>query len=160
MNTPKKHVRSLLSTKHDIMHPELVKQRHRRFLRDYMEGSHVKKFCHKIERKSLNIITWYFNNSAEPPELFNNDHHPIILTNDLSQISPYLKDLWAKGPHFYQLLTVIIGLNFNLILILLPVEWELDICFEAKVLYFRMIYQYPVHPRNLHRGHQRQALPS
>ena len=31
-----------------------------------MEGSHVKEFCHKTEGKSLNIITDYFNNSAEP----------------------------------------------------------------------------------------------
>ena len=93
-------LKSLLSTKHGKLHPELVKRRHRKFLRDGMEGSHIKKFCHKIERKSLNIITGYFNNSAEPQKLVNNDHHPIILTNDTSHISPSLKDLCAKGPSF------------------------------------------------------------
>ena len=65
-----------------------------------MECSHVVEFSHKIERKSLNIITEYFNNSTEPEELVNNDHHPITLTNDASQISPFLKDLYAKRPSF------------------------------------------------------------
>ena len=65
-----------------------------------MEGSHVKEYCHEIERKSLNIITGYFSNSDKTQELVNNDHHPIILTNDTSQISPSLKDLCAKGPSF------------------------------------------------------------
>ena len=48
------------------LHLQLVKRRYRKFFRDSMEGSHVKEFCHKTEGKSLNIITDYFNNSAEP----------------------------------------------------------------------------------------------
>ena len=67
-----------------------------------MEGSHVKEYCHKTERKFLNIITAYFNNSDETQELVNNDHHPIILKNDMSQISASLEDLCAKGPSFVQ----------------------------------------------------------
>ena len=94
------YVKNLLSTKHGKLHPKLVKRRHRKFLRDGTEGSHVKEYCHKIERKSLNIITGYFSNSDETQELVNNDHHPIILTNDTSQISPSLKDLCAKDPSF------------------------------------------------------------
>ena len=101
-NTPKKtyYVKNLLSTKHDKLYPKLVKRRHRKFLRDGMEGSHVKEYCHKIERKSLNIITGYFSDSDETQELVNNDHNPVILMNDTSQISPSLKDLCAKGPSF------------------------------------------------------------
>ena len=57
----------MLREKHpDKLHLKLVKRRYRKFLRDSMEGSHVKEFCHKTEGKSLNIITDYFNNSAEP----------------------------------------------------------------------------------------------
>ena len=93
-------MKNLLSTKHEKLHPKLVKHRHRKFLRDGMEGSHVKEYCHKIERKSLNIITGYFSSSDETQELVNNDHHPVILTNDTSQISPSLKDLCAKGASF------------------------------------------------------------
>ena len=51
-----------------------------------MEGSYVKEFCHEIEIKSLNVITGYFNDSVEAQELFNINHHTIILTNDTSQI--------------------------------------------------------------------------
>ena len=65
-----------------------------------MEGSHVQEFFHKTERKYLNIITGYFNDSVEPQELVINNYHPIILTNDKSQISLFLKDLCVKGPSF------------------------------------------------------------
>ena len=93
-------MKSLLTVKHGKLHPELVKGRHRKFLRNCIEGSRVKEFCHKIERKSLNIITTYFNNRAESQEVVNNDHHPIILTNDTSEISLSIKDVRVKGPSF------------------------------------------------------------
>ena len=54
-----------------------------------------------VKSKIFNIIIAYLNNnSAEPQEHVNNDHHPIILTNNTSRISPSLKDLCAKGPSF------------------------------------------------------------
>ena len=80
------YVKSLLSTKHDNLHQDPVERRHRKFQWDGMEGSYVKEFCHEIEIKSLNVITGYFNDSVEPQELFNINHHTIILTNDTSQI--------------------------------------------------------------------------
>ena len=46
-----------------------------------------------------------------------------ILTNDASQIPPFLKDLCAKGPSFLPT-----PINYDLTLILLLVEWGLDIC--------------------------------
>ena len=64
---------------------ELVKRRNCKFFRDGMGGSHFKEFCHKIERKSVNIIKAYLNNSAEPLELVNKDHHSIIQTNNTLQ---------------------------------------------------------------------------
>ena len=42
------YVKILPSTKHDKLHPDLVKRRHRKFLSNAMEGSHVKEFCRKI----------------------------------------------------------------------------------------------------------------
>ena len=42
------YVKILPSTKHDELHPDLVKCRHRKFLSNAMEGSHVKEFCRKI----------------------------------------------------------------------------------------------------------------
>ena len=94
------YVKSLLSTKHDKLHQDPVKRRHRKFLWDGMESSYVKEFCHETERKSLNGITGYFNDSVEHQQLFNINHHTIILTNDVSQIRPFLKDLCAKHPSF------------------------------------------------------------
>ena len=46
----------MLSAKHGKWHPELAKRKHRKYLRNGMEGSPVKEFCHKIERKFLNIL--------------------------------------------------------------------------------------------------------
>ena len=94
------YVKSLPSMKHDKLHQDSVKCRHRKFLWDGMEGSYVKELCHEIERKSLNVITGNFNDSVEPQEFFNINHHTIILTNDASQIPPFLKDLCVKGPSF------------------------------------------------------------
>ena len=94
------YVKSLLSMKHDKLHQDSVKCRHRKFLWDGMEGSYVKELCHEIERKSLNVITGNFNDSVEPQEFLNINHHTIILTNDASQIPPFLKDLCVKGPSF------------------------------------------------------------
>ena len=99
---PKKsyYVKSLPSMKHDKLYQDSVKCRHRKFLWDGMEGSYVKELCHEIERKSLNVITGNFNDSVEPQEFLNINHHTIILTNDASQIPPFLKDLCVKGPSF------------------------------------------------------------
>ena len=94
------YVKSLPSVKHDKLHQDSVKRRHRKFLWDGMEGSYVKELCHEIERKSLNVITGNFNDSVEPQEFLNINHHTIILTNDASQIPPFLKDLCVKGPSF------------------------------------------------------------
>ena len=116
------YVKSLLSMKYDKLRQDSVKRRHRIFLWGGMEGSYVKELCHEIERKSLNVITRNFNDSVDPQELFNINHHRIILTNDASQIPPFLKGLCAKVSNFYQLLSIMIGLNFNLTLILLLVE--------------------------------------
>ena len=93
-------MKSQLSAKHEKLHPKLIRCRHRKCLGNGMEGSRVKQYCHKIERKPLNKMTGYCNNSDESQDLVNNDHHPIILTNDTSQISPTLKDFCAKGPSF------------------------------------------------------------
>ena len=89
-----------------------------------MEDSHVKEFCHKIERKSLNIPPTYFNDSAESQDHVDNDHHPIFLANGTSQISPSLKDLRSLSPsvHLYKLLSIMIGLKFKLTYTLLLVE--------------------------------------
>ena len=46
----------MLSAKHGKWHTELAKCKHRKYLRDGMEGFPVKEFCHNIERKFLNII--------------------------------------------------------------------------------------------------------
>ena len=86
--------------KHDKLHQDSVKRRHRKFLWDGMKGSYVKELCYEIERKSPNLITGKFNDSIEPQELFNINHHTTVLTNDASQITPFLKDLCAKGPSF------------------------------------------------------------
>ena len=94
------YVKSLLSTKHEKLHQDPVKRRHCKFFGDGIEGSYFKECCHEIERKSLNVITGYSNDSVEPQELFNNIHHTIILTNDASQISPFIKALCGKGPSF------------------------------------------------------------
>ena len=59
-----------------------------------MKRPHVKEFCHKIQRKSLNIITAYFDYGTELQELL----YLIIITNDTSQIPSSLKELCAKGP--------------------------------------------------------------
>ena len=107
--------------KHDKLHQYSVKGRHRKFLWDSMEGSYVKEHCHEIERKSLDIITGNFHDSVEPQELFNIKNHTIILTNDASQIPPFLKDLCAKGPSFLRT-----PINYDWALLLL-VELVLDI---------------------------------
>ena len=94
------YVKSLPSMKHDKLHQDSVKCRHGKFLWDGMEGSYVKELCHEIERKSLNVITGNFNDSVEPQEFLNINHHTIILTNEASQIPPFLNDLCVKGPSF------------------------------------------------------------
>ena len=120
-----------------------------------------KELCHEIERKALNVITRNFKDSVEPQELFNINHHTIILTNDASQIPPFLKDLFPKVPHFYQILSIMIGLNLNLTVILLLVEWGLDICLEVKVLHRAMVHQCLVHPIYHLRGeHLKEKLLS
>ena len=70
-----------------------------------MEGFHVNEFCHKIERKSLNPTTVYFNNSAESQELFNNDHHPVkwhkwhIANTTISMINTTIWDIVISTTH-------------------------------------------------------------
>ena len=89
-------MKSVLTVKYERLQLERVKRKHRKFFRDGMKRSHVKEFCHKIQRKSLNIITAYFNYATELQELL----HLIIITNDTSQIPSSLKELCAKGPLF------------------------------------------------------------
>ena len=133
------------------MHQDSVKCRHRKFLWDGMEGSYVKELCHEIERKSLNVITGNFNDSVEPQEFLNINHHTIILTNDASQIPTFLKDLCVKGPSFLPTPT--------------NDDWahsQLDFdtfasrtrarCLEVKVFHLAMVHQCLVHPKYHLRG--------
>ena len=66
---------------------------------------------------TLDMITEYFNESPELQELVNYDHHSIILTNDTSQISQSIKNLFAKGHSFVPTQLIMIELTFNLTLI-------------------------------------------
>ena len=55
---PKKtsYVKSLLTVKHGKLQSKLAARIHHKFWRDGIEGSHVKKFCHKIKRMSLKLM--------------------------------------------------------------------------------------------------------
>ena len=63
------------------------------------------------------MITAYFNKPPELQQLVNYDHHSIILTNNTSQISRSIKNLFAKNHSFLPTQLIMIELTFNLTLI-------------------------------------------
>ena len=133
-----------------------------------MEGFHVNEFCHKIERKSLNPTTVYFNNSAESQELFNNDHHPVkwhkwhIANTTISMINTTIWDIVISTTHRNIIKVLSTPINLDWIQLQLDfdtllVEWELDICLVVKVINLRMNHP-PLPKSHLHTGHQKQSL--
>ena len=84
-------------------------------------------FAIKTERKYSN---YSLNNSTKPQEVVSNDHHPITMTSEISEISPSLKNSCAKGPSFVSTSINLWFIILNLTLILLLTEWKLYICFS------------------------------